>query len=382
MTFSSFTPVSGFLGGGLIGAAAGTLLLFNSDILGASGIASTTALSPRKALTDPSQQWKLVFLGSLLLTTTVYFGPTFELLQDRKHASVMGNILAGLLVGFGTKLGNGCTTGHGICGLARLSTRSFAAVCTFMGSAVVSTYLTSESGPLAAQTAFLRDSSGAAEDRLEWGGSLLTLSVVLAAMFSALRQRGKVVSTDVADADQRHSATSKTAPAAAAGALFSAGLHTSGMIYPAKVNGFLDVASIRTGLWDPTLAAVMGGGLIVSWLAYQFVDVSSDCGCNEKKPTVQPQTTIAGSQVRCRYPLVKPLALPEGSKFDLPTSTLIDFNLVAGAALFGTGWGIGGLCPGPAILLAGLGYPSVLTQWWPAFFVGSYTANAYKSRSQ
>jgi uncharacterized membrane protein YedE/YeeE len=53
---------------------------------------------------------------------------------------------------------------------------------------------------------------------------------------------------------------------------------------------------------------------------------------------------------------------------------------LAGATLFGLGWGVAGVCPGPAILLAGVGVPSVLLYWWPSYIVGSYLANEYKSR--
>ncbi|MBT0669999.1 YeeE/YedE family protein [Novosphingobium profundi] len=97
------------------------------------------------------------------------------------------------------------------------------------------------------------------------------------------------------------------------GLLFGAGLALSGMMDPARVRGFLDVA----GDWDPTLAFVMGGAVVVMALAW----------------TVQ----------RAMH---RPLACEE---FSLPGTRLIDARLIGGAALFGVGWGLGGLCPGPAI---------------------------------
>ena len=98
-----------------------------------------------------------------------------------------------------------------------------------------------------------------------------------------------------------------------AGLMFGLGLAVSGMINPAKVIGFLDLA----GAWDPTLILVMGGGLALTLPAFHFI---------LKKPT----------------PLF-------GQKFHLPTLTQVDGKLLAGASLFGIGWGIAGFCPGPAL---------------------------------
>ncbi|WP_417613603.1 DUF6691 family protein [Parasphingorhabdus sp.] len=98
-----------------------------------------------------------------------------------------------------------------------------------------------------------------------------------------------------------------------AGALFGAGLAFSGMADPARVQGFLDLF----GAWDPTLAFVMGGAMIpmaLAWIIQRKLD--------------------------------KPLA---DAHFSLPATTLIDRKLTIGAILFGTGWGISGLCPGPGL---------------------------------
>lgn len=97
------------------------------------------------------------------------------------------------------------------------------------------------------------------------------------------------------------------------GLLFGYGLALSGMLSPSKVVGFLDL----TGNWDPSLAFVMGGGLMVTVIAFKFM---------LKQP----------------HPIF-------GDKFHLPTSNDIDKRLIIGSGLFGLGWAIGGLCPGPAI---------------------------------
>jgi uncharacterized membrane protein YeiB len=75
MSFIHFTPASGLIGGSLIGLAAGTLLLFNGDILGASGIISSIVIAPRKTLTDTSQHWKLAFIAAFCLTSRVVVDP-------------------------------------------------------------------------------------------------------------------------------------------------------------------------------------------------------------------------------------------------------------------------------------------------------------------
>jgi uncharacterized protein len=112
----------------------------------------------------------------------------------------------------------------------------------------------------------------------------------------------------------------RTLAALFAGALFGLGLAVSGMMNPAKVIGFLDI----TGAWDPTLAFVMGGALLVTIPAFRL---------------------ILGRQ--------RPL-LADG--FALPTKTALDARLLGGAALFGVGWGLSGFCPGPAVaaLVTGL----------------------------
>ncbi|WP_041860918.1 DUF6691 family protein [Candidatus Puniceispirillum marinum] len=97
------------------------------------------------------------------------------------------------------------------------------------------------------------------------------------------------------------------------GGLFGIGLAIAGMLNPSKIAGFLDIF----GLWDPSLAFVMGGGVIVNLIGHQLL---------MKRAT----------------PLF-------GGSFRLPTAQDIDRRLLAGSALFGIGWGLGGLCPGPVI---------------------------------
>jgi uncharacterized membrane protein YedE/YeeE len=109
-----------------------------------------------------------------------------------------------------------------------------------------------------------------------------------------------------------------------AGVLFGAGLAVSGMMNPAKVLNFLDLA----GSWDPSLALVMGAALAVAAPAFRVA-------------------------VRREHPLVAP-------RFEIPKSRRVDAPLLSGAALFGLGWGLVGLCPGPAVAVLTTGMPEAL----------------------
>jgi uncharacterized protein len=109
--------------------------------------------------------------------------------------------------------------------------------------------------------------------------------------------------------------------AALAGVLLGLGLILSGMANPAKVVGFLDVA----GPWDPSLGLVMGGGLVIGSIGFAYL----------KK---QPKTLL-------------------GEPLNLPTSRKIDLRLIIGSVLFGIGWGVTGICPGPGLVLLGAGVP-------------------------
>lgn len=129
---AAFTPVSAALGGVMIGIAVAVLLLFNGRIAGISGVFANM-------LTKQSG-WRIAFIAGLAGAPWVYM-----LFAGQPDVVIAADypllIAAGLLVGFGTRLGNGCTSGHGICGMARLSKRSFAAVAVFMVSAFLTVWL-------------------------------------------------------------------------------------------------------------------------------------------------------------------------------------------------------------------------------------------------
>lgn len=130
-----FTPFVSFLGGALIGCAAWILILFCGRIAGISGIIGG-------ALSAGTQDrgWRLAFLIGIVVSPLVYTLvcplPAIEI-----SASWPVLIIAGLLVGIGTRYGSGCTSGHGVCGLSRLSPRSLVATLTFMAVAFITVWL-------------------------------------------------------------------------------------------------------------------------------------------------------------------------------------------------------------------------------------------------
>jgi uncharacterized membrane protein YedE/YeeE len=133
-----FTPISSLLGGILIGLAAVALMLLNGRIAGISGI-TAGLLSLSGAIRDSG--WRLAFVAGLVAAPVLLreFGPAPPDISFVAPMPVM--IVAGMLVGFGTVIGNGCTSGHGVCGIARLSPRSIAATLVFMGAGIATTFV-------------------------------------------------------------------------------------------------------------------------------------------------------------------------------------------------------------------------------------------------
>jgi hypothetical protein len=127
--------ILGLAGGVLIGLAAVLLLWSIGRIAGISGIASGVVEGTRG-----DRAWRLAFLAGMMLVgaLVLQFVPAPPRAQSGSTALLLA---AGFLVGFGTRLGNGCTSGHGVCGLGRFSRRSLAAVVTFMGFAMATTFI-------------------------------------------------------------------------------------------------------------------------------------------------------------------------------------------------------------------------------------------------
>jgi uncharacterized membrane protein YedE/YeeE len=132
-----FTPVSAAIGGALIGLSAVLLMLSTGRVAGISGIFAGL-LNWR----GEDKRWCIAFLGGLILAPILAGLIGYDMAQPRLPSNWTVIAVAGLLVGFGTRLGGGCTSGHGICGIARLSPRSVAATIVFMATAIVTVAVT------------------------------------------------------------------------------------------------------------------------------------------------------------------------------------------------------------------------------------------------
>jgi uncharacterized membrane protein YedE/YeeE len=136
--WAHFTPFASLAGGVILGVASAIFILVNGRILGISGILG--GLLPPKA---GDTTWRVFFLLGMLAAPTVFHAvvPAQYITAPRVDASDWMVIAAGLLVGIGTRYASGCTSGHGVCGLSRLSPRSLVATLSFMGAGFVMVYV-------------------------------------------------------------------------------------------------------------------------------------------------------------------------------------------------------------------------------------------------
>ncbi|MCV0396290.1 MAG: YeeE/YedE family protein [Rhizobiaceae bacterium] len=135
---TDFTPLASLLGGMMIGLSAVLLMLWEGRIAGISGIAGRL-LPPYR---DNAFVSRFAFVLGLVAAPLLYALATGDAVQQTVSSNLPLMAVAGLVVGFGSVWGNGCTSGHGVCGLSRLSTRSFVATGIFMAAAIVTVFVT------------------------------------------------------------------------------------------------------------------------------------------------------------------------------------------------------------------------------------------------
>lgn len=133
--WTHFTPIAALTGGLLVGLAAALFVVFNGRIAGISGIVGGL-LRPKRG----DMAWRAAFIGGLIVAPLLYrlFAALPEIQIDAGWPLL---IVAGLIVGIGTRYGSGCTSGHGVCGLSRLSPRSMVATVTFMGAGFLTVFV-------------------------------------------------------------------------------------------------------------------------------------------------------------------------------------------------------------------------------------------------
>ena len=299
------------MGGLTLGVLVVGQLIINGKVLGISGAVKGIVEGDRSP-------WRVLFVSGLVLGGFIMkmglYPEAFSMSMASLAVSRMA--LAGVLVGVGTSLGNGCTSGHGICGNARLSVRSFISTLTFMffgaiAAAVLSTASLQGVGP------GLVTPVPPEPHVYKLAMGVLGTAMAFISTISMAAHRLKVKATQT-EADGKLGLLYRDIVEFGTGLFFALGLGVSGMTRPEKVSSFL---SVFAGTFDPSLIFVMGGALLVSLPGYQIV---------------------LRSQM-----LHEPLTC---DAFSLPTSKQINLQLVIGAMLFGLGWGTAGLCPGPGLV--------------------------------
>ena len=272
------------------------------------------------------------FLSTLAVTASAaaLISPDLTRTYAKSAPTPAVALIGGLLCGVGTTLSNGCTSGHGVCGLGRLSVRSLYAVASFFSVGLATASLTH---------GLHSDQSDSPLGPVSPLGLTITLLLVSStATVTLLTHNSRPTKVLAA-----------VSPAAVAGTLFASGLLISGMSNPLVVRNFLNLSDFPQ-LWNATLAFVMAGASTVSFLGYRY---------KAHRAKTSPTPLLCATDEPC-----------ECSFSSIPGAGKPDLKLVGGAALFGIGWGLTGVCPGPALVCGALGVPSILYCYIPALFVG------------
>ncbi|KAL7424805.1 hypothetical protein Q5752_000489 [Cryptotrichosporon argae] len=296
-----FTPLQTLFGGLLLHISSSSLLHATGRVLGISGVLDGALFGDRAG-------WRWALLAGLAAAPALVHALRVPGLPDAGVDSwaALGPArlaLAGFLVGLGAKVGSGCTSGHFLCGVSRLSKRSIVATATFFMTAVTTAHVFPV--PLAeARPAYTLAPVSKHESRylLPLLVGFMAAHVALGALLRAYPVRALA-----------------PLPYLLAGTTFGAGLVVSGMVAPLKVLGFLRLLPPWHS-FDPSLALVVVGGVLPNALDY------------------------ARAARRASLPW---------ETWRVPSRTDVDARLVAGAAVFGVGWGLCGVCPGPAVVTVG-----------------------------
>jgi uncharacterized membrane protein YedE/YeeE len=236
-------------------------------------------------------------------------------------------------------MSNGCTSGHMLCGLSRMSGRSAIAVATFFPIAIATHHLSHPT----LYTEVCPSNIPCYTPVYPYATTTVSLVILAALSILGARTIPKLIENATATqwTNEKGLADSHSPARQVAqffsGLLFGLGLHISGMAHPAKVTSFLSFPILQ--YWDPSLALVILFGVLPNLVEIQYKGFSSP-------PSF-------------------------ASKFSLPTKTFkdIDVKFVAGSAAFGVGWGLTGTCPGPAVLRA-LAQPVWGALWIGGFWLG------------
>jgi uncharacterized membrane protein YedE/YeeE len=321
----------GAIGGILLGISASLFRFLAGRISGLSGIVEGMVKVDGEA-------WQYTYVAGLFLS-----GLIFNELLPSSYAD--SNLtfpvlaLAGVISGFGTRLAGGCTSGHGLCGLGRFSPRSLTSVLIFMifGALAASITRSESFRPM------FTDSNA------ELPGTFMYFLPSLIIFVLGVRRVQNLKASHTPSASGKLPVYTPTSPAMHLASflcsfLFGAGLSVSGMVNSQRVLAFLDFNGEEG--WDPTLMSVLCAGLVVTSLSFPYLQKHDF------------KTVVQGHSLKKILKIGK-----------TPENMVIDWKLVVGSILFGIGWGVSGLCPGPGIIAFGA-YKRAASIYFPCLLVG------------
>lgn len=305
---------AGLLGGAILALASSGLFYATGKLTGISGIVESV-------VTNNNWHGDLPYLAGLVASGGILAATKPEAFGSGEASPFLTIVAAGLLVGVGTRVGSGCTSGHGLCGLSRFSPRSLVNVMSFMGAGAISAYLAGNTNALD----FLKSSPTTADILTQQ--QALTLSATLTSIYSlTFFMKGKKFVLPKFDGGHLLENLSHFVSAL----VFGLGLGISGMCNPARVTGFLDFTG-KNG-WDYTLAGVMGAGVLIKAIV------------NWRMQKSEEHAPFSGAK-RQHSKMLKIGRHEDNLK--------IDKKLVLGGVIFGLGWGLAGVCPGPSLVAWG-----------------------------
>ncbi|KAG2041657.1 hypothetical protein BDR03DRAFT_1088890 [Suillus americanus] len=319
-------PLQGLLGGIGIALSVHSLLVLNGSVLGVSGFVHRSLRGDKAAMAS--------VVGLVLGGVAVGIIGDVGTPVPHTTSLLLRMVFSGLLVGIGAKLANGCTSSHMICGLSRFSLRSLVATATFFASAIATTHF-AHGNDVLGTSGSLDWTLGDNQER-QFLGAILCLGTLWFAYTCSTLKNGtgnssKLVSRKIHSSANLVPNTLQSILQYLASFLtslaFAFSLRLGNMVDPHKVLAFLTLP--LSSAFDLTLAFVAANALPLATLLYRYARVE------------QPKL---------------------GGKWNIPTSTKIDCRLILGSVIFGIGWGIAGVCPGPALvnfgrsLYAGIGF--------------------------
>jgi uncharacterized membrane protein YedE/YeeE len=337
--------LAGLAGGTILGVSTSFFLYATGNLTGISGLAEgtifelTVLLHHLRSGSIDDHDVEILLrntsyiagLAAAGVVLSIYRRESFGNTEQIQVLSTAATVVAGMLVGSGTRLAKGCTSGHGLCGLSRLSPRSALAVATFMATGAAAAFFKRTNPSLFFESA---QSSSSAVSWVPLVASVVGSIVVLYATDrhhkseSSKKKKQKKISAISGAAIFKKSATSLLSAL-----VFGLGLGVGGMTSTSKVIGFLDFAA-PVG-WDLSLMMVMASGLLVNGVAFHYMAAA--------------QTPLMLCEKPAKSKVGDSLSLGIGHA----NNTTIDWRLVVGSVLFGAGWGIAGVCPGPGLVTLG-----------------------------